>query len=188
MQKFLCCVGLPSNGNLDELEKVWSAMRSHGQTLQPVSLLVTLIHTTQEAHDLAITWKLSNDEKRLATFIAQHRKKSYLADTPVKYYLDLLVDGAWPKSVVELLWYCGNSEMANEVAKWLENVPKLPVTGKDLKAIGVAQGPEMGGLLNLLKNKWKESYFTLNREELLELAQKTRTKQMEEAAKTTTKR
>ena len=76
--------------------------------------------------------------------------------------------------------------MANEVEKWLENMPKLPVTGKDLKGIGVDQGPEMGGLLKLLKNKWKESYFTLNREQLLELAQKTRTKQLEEAAKTTT--
>ena len=78
--------------------------------------------------------------------------------------------------------------MANEVSKWLENMPKLPVTGKDLKVIGVGQGPEMGGLLKLLKNKWKESYFTLNREELLELAQRTRTKQAEEVAKTTTKR
>ena len=76
--------------------------------------------------------------------------------------------------------------MAGEVGKWIENMPKLPVTGKDLKAIGVGQGPEMGGLLKLLKNKWKESYFTMNREELLELAQKTRTKQIEEAAKTTT--
>ena len=167
---------------------MWSAMRSHGRTLQPVSLLVTLIHTAQEAHDLAIAWKLSNDEKRLGTFIAQHRKKSYLSDTPIKYYLDLLVDGAWPKSVVELLWYCGNSKMANEVAKWLENMPKLPVTGKDLKGIGVGQGPEMGGILKLIKTKWKESYFTLNREELLELAQKTRTKQVEEVAKTTSKK
>ena len=158
-------------------------MKTHGQTLQPVSLLVTLTHTPQEAHDLAIAWKLSNDEKRLGTFIAQHRKKSYQADTSIKYYLDLLVDGAWPKSVVELLWYCGNSKMASEVTKWLENMPRLPVTGKDLKGIGVVQGPEMGGLLNLLKNKWKESYFTLNREELLQLAQKTRTKQIEEKAK-----
>ena len=178
-------IGLPPNGNLDELKKVWSAMRSHGQTLQPVSLLVTLIHTTQEAHDLAIAWKLSNDEKRLATFIATHRKKSYLADTPIKYYLDLLVDGAWAKSVVELLWYCGNVDAANEVIKWLENLPKLPITGKDLKGIGVSQGPEVGSLLKLLKDKWKESYFAMNKEELLELAERTRMKQAEETARTT---
>lgn len=172
---------------MDELKKVWSAMRSHGQTLQPVSLLVTLIHTTQEAHDLAIAWKLSNDEKRLATFIATHRKKSYLADTPIKYYLDLLVDGAWAKSVVELLWYCGNVDAANEVIKWLENLPKLPVTGKDLKGIGVSQGPEVGSLLKLLKDKWKESYFAMNKEELLELAERTRMKQAEETARTTSR-
>ena len=176
--------GLPPNGNLDELEKVWSAMQSHGHTLQPVSLLVTLIHTPQEAHDLAITWKLSNDEKRLGTFVTQHRKKSYLVDTPIKYYFDLLVDGAWPKSVIEVLWYCGNVEMAGEVIKWVENIPKLPVTGKDLKGIGVSQGPEMGGLLKLLKDKWKDSYFTMNKEELLELAQKTRIKQAEEISRT----
>ena len=177
--------GLPPNGNLEELEKVWSTMRSHGHTLQPVSLLVTLVHTPHEAHDLAVAWKLSNDEKRLGTFIAQHREKFYLTDTPIKYYLDLLVDGAWPKSVVELLWYCGNVEMAAEVGKWLENMPKLPINGKDLKGIGVSQGPEVGHLLKILKNKWKESHFAMNREELLELAQKTRTKQAEETTRTT---
>ena len=180
-------VGLPPNGNLDELERVWSTMRSHGQTLQPVSLLVTLIHTPQEAHDLAIAWKLSNDEKRLGTFVASHRKKSYHIDTPLKYYLDLLVDGAWPQSVIELLWYCGHVEMAGEVIKWVENMPKLPVTGRELKGIGVVQGPEMGSLLKLLKDKWKDSYFTMNKEELLELAKKTRMKQAdhEESLRTT---
>ena len=74
--------------------------------------------------------------------------------------------------------------MAGEVIKWVENIPKLPVTGKDLKGIGMSPGPEMGGLLKLLKDKWKDSYFTMNKEELLELAQKTRVKQAGEMSRT----
>ena len=58
------------------------------------------------------------------------------------------------------------------------------ISGRDLKSIGVSQGPEMGGLLKLLKDKWKDSYFTMNKEELLDLAQRTKVKQAEETART----
>ena len=55
-----------------------------------------------------------------------------------------------------------------------------------MKGIGVSQGPEMGGLLKLLKDKWKDSYFTMNKEELLDLAQRTKVKQAEETSRTST--
>ena len=48
----------------------------------------------------------------------------------------------------------------------------------------MSQGPEMGGLLKLLKDKWKDSYFTMNKEELLDLAQRTKVKQAEETVRT----
>lgn len=170
-------LGLPKEGNVEELERVWTAMKGHGEALQPVTLLISLIHTIQEAYDLAHAWKLSNDEKRLGVFVVQHREKAYKATTPIKYYQDLLVDGTYLRSVIELLNYCDKVGMAKDLERW--QVPKLPVNGKDLKDAGFHPGTEMGSILRLLKTKWKESYFTASKEELIEIARKTRTKQEE---------
>ena len=157
-----------------ELDRVWSAMRVHQHPLQPVSLLMTLIHTVQEAYDLAHQWKLSNNEKRLGAFVVQHRDKAYHPDTSIKYYQDLLVDRAPLSSITELLYYCGHVDTAREIAEW--RVPKFPVNGKDLQLAGVSAGPELGRILKLLQEKWKESYFTLSKEELMDFVVKTQAK------------
>ncbi len=93
--------GLPYDGNLDELDRVWTRSHLQGVTLQPVSLLVTLIHTVDEAFDLAHHWKLSNNEKRLGVFIVEHRKKTYSSDTSIKYYQV----GAHNRPCVDLILY-----------------------------------------------------------------------------------
>ena len=154
-----------------ELKRVWTTMQDHGHSLQPVSLLMSLAHSVQEAYDLAHTWKLSNSEKRLGVFVVQHRDAACTPDTPIKFYQDLLVDGAPLDSTLELLYYCGHVSVAKEIKEW--TVPKLPVTGKDLKLAGFPAGPGMGRLLRQLHVRWKESYFTLGKEELMAVAQKT---------------
>ena len=169
--KHLFTPGLPAGGNTAELKRVWTTIQGHGHSLQPVSLLMSLAHSVQEAYDLAHTWKLSNSEKRLGVFVVQHRDTAYAPDTPIKFYQDLLVDGGPLDSTLELLYYCGNVSMAKEIEEW--RIPKLPVTGKDLKLAGFPAGPGMGRLLRQLHVRWKESYFTLGKEELMTVAQKT---------------
>lgn len=44
----------------------------------------------------------------------------------------------------------------------------LPVRGRDLAALGVPSGPEMGSLLDTLEARWIASDFSLDRETLLE--------------------
>ena len=48
--------------------------------------------------------------------------------------------------------------------------PRFPVSGKDLAALGVAQGPGMGTLLSKLEDLWIQSGFELDRDALLERA------------------
>ena len=45
--------------------------------------------------------------------------------------------------------------------------PEFPLSGKDLKAAGVEQGPKMGKVLEALKALWVRSNFTADREKLL---------------------
>lgn len=166
----LFLLGLPENGDIAELERVWSAMRARGGSLQPVSLLVSLVHTVQESNDLSQKWKLSNNERKLGAFVVQHRALAYKPDFQIKTCQDFLIDGVSCSSVVELLHYCDRPELASELEEW--KVPKFPVNGRDLLSTGFKSGPALGRLIRQLQDKWKDSYFTLSKEELLEAAQR----------------
>jgi len=48
--------------------------------------------------------------------------------------------------------------------------PKFPIGGRDLMAIGMVPGPDLGNVLERLEQHWVESGFTLDRSALLELA------------------
>lgn len=165
-------------------------MRHKSLLLQPVSLLMALVHTVEEAYDLAHRWKLSNNEKRLGVFIVGHRKQAYQPDMPSKACHDFLVDGVPRRTAVELLHYCGRDDLARELQEW--KVPKFPLSGKDLQTIGFKPGPLLGRVLRHLQDKWKESYFTLDRDDLMESAEKERerhqtTELTEEATKRVSK-
>lgn len=47
------------------------------------------------------------------------------------------------------------------------HVPVFPISGRDLLALGVEQGPELGAALKLLETEWIASGFVLGRAELL---------------------
>ena len=160
--------GLPEKGNLAEFERVWSAMQARGVILQPVSLLMALVQSQEEAHLLTQSWKLSNNEKKLGVFIVQHRSLGYKSDLQIKTCQDLLVDGAPCNTVVELLHYCDRPEMASQLQQW--KVPKFPVNGRDLQSVGFKPGPGLGKILRHLHDKWKNSYFTLSKQDLLDSA------------------
>jgi poly(A) polymerase len=57
--------------------------------------------------------------------------------------------------------------------KW--TIPKFPVSGGDLKAIGIASGPKMGKLLTDLEDWWLASDFKPDKDQLLEQAKQMRT-------------
>lgn len=142
---------------------MWAEHKLHA--LQPVSLLTALVNSEAEAQQLATAWKLSNSDRYIAKFVSLHRSAALDSTTPIKHYKDLLVDQAPLQSVLEVLHYAGQHKMCEQLQEW--PIPSLPVNGRDLKEAGVPVGPEFGRLLRRLHEKWKESYFTLTKEELL---------------------
>lgn len=142
--------------------------RKMDHQLRPVSLLVALTRSGEEFHNLATTWKLTNKDRDMGVFLAQHREVTYDPSTPVKYYQDLLVEGAKLDFVLELFGYCNRLEYCSHLEGWA--VPTLPVNGKDLRELaGVQPGRGMGCILKRLKGRWMESGFKLSKEELLEM-------------------
>ena len=135
--------------------------------LQPVTLLITLVDTEEDSIKLTSLWKLSNNDKHLATYVASNRQEAGSLENDSREYFQLQLVDQIPKAwVTEVLYYSGQHALAEELAIW--PIPVFPVSGKDLIYIGLKPGPKYGILLKDLKKIWKESRFTLNKEELLE--------------------
>lgn len=164
--------GLPviCPGKLEKFETVWFRMKDYEP--QAVTLLVSLVDDAESVDSLAKKLKLSNAEKQLGKFIATHRDELDHSELPLKSYQDILVSCP-PKCaeqirrhIIELLYYKGKSELVNDITGW--QIAQFPVNGNDLKQYNVKPGPNFGKILYHLKEAWKESYYTLSRQELLE--------------------
>lgn len=135
-------------------------------------MLFSLVNDASQAELLAKNWKLSNSEKALGKFIVTYRDP-ITHENPLKPYQDMLVCVSTSRSlkivrehVTELLHYQGQHVMAGQLAAWVP--PEFPITGKHLKEAGVTPGPEFGRVLNQVKEAWKESYYKLTKDDLLE--------------------
>eukprot|EP00112_Aurelia_sp_Birch-Aquarium-sp1_P025479 Seg848.2 transcript_id=Seg848.2/GoldUCD/mRNA.D3Y31 product="CCA tRNA nucleotidyltransferase 1 mitochondrial" protein_id=Seg848.2/GoldUCD/D3Y31 len=173
-------IGLPpcTQKHLEEFEYVWN--HGHAHKLEPVTILMSLVDTVEEAEHLARSMKLSTAERNLGKFIVTHRNLEDKED-PKKPYQDILASCTSVKAlcqlqkhVDQLLLYRGLEGIAEELSTW--PVPQFPVSGNDLKSVGVKPGPLFGKILHELKELWLGSYYTLGKAELLEKIEHIRTK------------
>ena len=95
-----------------------------------------------------------------------------MGEDPMKYCQDLLCDtiGKEPKTkdkITELLKYLGRKDLLDSFHEW--DLPKFPVSGHRLLELGVPKGPALAKTLNALRQKWKDTGYIYNQEELLGL-------------------
>ena len=69
--------------------------------------------------------------------------------------------------IQELMKYRGEHELLEEWNIW--EPPVCPVGGKDLKDFGCPPGKDFKHILNALKKRWKESDFTMSKEDLMDI-------------------
>ena len=105
---------------------------------------------------LGSKWKLSNSDKELLTFLIKN-KLTKINQTRAED----LVAGGFSDSYVQAL-----ATLQNVKLQYV-NVPEFPVTGKDLIALGIKSGPNLGILLAKLKQIWQQSRFKASKEDLL---------------------
>ena len=90
----------------------------------------------------------------------------------MKMYQCLYIDAkvkpkdVW-KYIEEVMKYRGEQELLKEWSNW--DPPKFPVGGKDLKDSGCPPGKMYSVLLDKLKDRWKESEFTMTKDKLMML-------------------
>ena len=83
-------------------------------------------------------------------------------------YIDAKLKSSYVrKYIAEVMKYRGEVNLLEEWVLW--EPPVFPIGGKDLKEYGCAPGKTFSIVLDILKNRWKESNFTMSKENLLEL-------------------
>jgi len=117
--------------------------------------------------------KMSNEEKELGLFIVGHRRDDFGAE-PFDHCQDLVCDShdnlaRRKRHLCELLKYLNLRSTLEKVEVW--NPPRFPVRGDQVLLAGVPKGQSVGKVLSYLKQKWKESRYTLDAEELLKFVE-----------------
>ncbi|GCC24449.1 CCA tRNA nucleotidyltransferase 1, mitochondrial [Chiloscyllium punctatum] len=164
-------IGLPViEGNLEELNKV--CKNAHHHSPKPMTVLSALFRTQDDVLRLDLRLKISKEEKQLGLFIVKYRRDLIKADgaDPLKPYRDFIIDSREPdvqSRVCELLKYQGEEKLLKAMEQW--SIPRFPVSGHDLRRIGIVSGKEIGTMLQELRNTWKKSGYLMDKEELLSM-------------------
>uniref|UniRef100_A0A3Q3FZ53 tRNA nucleotidyl transferase, CCA-adding, 1 n=1 Tax=Labrus bergylta TaxID=56723 RepID=A0A3Q3FZ53_9LABR len=151
-------LGLPPDGNVKEMKRVWQNTKEHSP--KPMTVLASLFHRPEEVEKMDLRLKVSREEKTLALFLVKHRRellKNQDEPQSLKPYTDFIIDSRELDSktkVCELLKYQGEEKLLEELCRW--SIPHFPVSGHDLRKIGVTTGKEIGATLQNLRDIWKK--------------------------------
>ncbi|KAM8930978.1 CCA tRNA nucleotidyltransferase 1, mitochondrial [Pelodytes ibericus] len=162
-------VGLPEDGNLEEFSRVCT--RAERLSPKPLTLLSALFSHPNTVHQLDVRLKISKEEKNLALFLLKQRREltsDSKEPAPLKVFQDYVIDSREPdahKKVCELLKYQGEESLLREMEVW--TLPRFPVSGHDLRRMGISSGKEIGKILLELRERWKESGYQTGKDELL---------------------
>lgn len=72
--------------------------------------------------------------------------------------------------VCELLKYQGEHRLLEQMQRWC--IPPFPVSGHDIRKVGISSGKEIGALLQQLREQWKKSGYQMEKDELLSYIKK----------------
>ncbi|EHB09879.1 tRNA-nucleotidyltransferase 1, mitochondrial [Heterocephalus glaber] len=167
-------IGLPANASLEEFNKVSKNVDSFSP--KPMTVLASLFKVQDDVTQLDLRLKISKEEKNLGLFIVKNRKdlvKATDSSEPLKPYQDFIIDSREPDMtgrVCELLKYQGEHRLLKEMEQW--SIPPFPVSGHDIRKVGISSGKEIGALLQQLREQWKRSGYQMEKEELLSYIKK----------------
>ncbi|PAV88843.1 hypothetical protein WR25_04128 [Diploscapter pachys] len=174
LQEYL---GLPKAVNLDRFQKVYEKYGSRLESMTSVALLCEI-----EGHISAFhrRIKLSSDEKSLGFFIVRERVEAEKNRNDLNWWKELCVEkearlrqGTKSDKTRQRILQLMISVLTEErLIQEIENYdcPKFQVTGTDLIKANAPEGLNMEATLGYLFDIWKNSKYTMTKEEILKHA------------------
>jgi len=155
---------LPGALQLPRLEKLTELDAANGLAADPVLRLAALLPDGEEAAQAAaVALKLSNaDRDRLAGAVGAEKIAAHLSAQQARQLL-YRWGAARFSDKVRLQWAqsatgAGAWRMLLQMANNWQR-PRFPLTGRDVMAAGVVEGPEVGRVLAALEDWWIEGDF-----------------------------
>lgn len=149
------------------VEAYCSNETSLSATINPMVRLYMLTYGLLSAKQLAVKLKLSNQERRfLVTVELAMQQGMFEKNEDIRRSLYLY--GGAATMAVSVMHGADDFERAQKLSReW--TVPKFPVKGRDLMAMGLEAGPAMGEMLDRLEESWVSSDFSIFKSQLLEM-------------------
>ncbi|KAF7250090.1 CCA tRNA nucleotidyltransferase 1, mitochondrial [Varanus komodoensis] len=171
-------IGLPINANFQEFDTVCKNVQNLFP--KPMTVLTSLLKVPDDIMKMDLRLKISKDEKNLGLFLLKHRRdlvKATDGAEPLKPFQDFIIDlnnksreADATSRICELLKYQGEEHLLKEMQQW--SVPTFPVSGHDLRQMGISSGKEIGIFLQQLRDQWRKSGYQMDKEELLSCVKK----------------
>lgn len=157
---------LPTGRQFARLDRLGAFEAARGKTGDPLLRLAALYGGHVPVAGIKAIVELSRKEVRrleqLSSSLNVFRAPEDLTAARVMLYR---LKRAGYLDAVTLMWVRSRAGTAN--AKWLEffdlpsrwSVPVFPLSGKDVSALGVAPGPQMGSILDAVELEWINAGF-----------------------------
>lgn len=162
-------IGLPPDGDLANMRQVWENSKNHSP--KPMTVLAALFPSPEVVEKMDLRLKVSKEEKTLALFLVKYRHELHKGiehPDSIKPFTDFIIDSKeldTQMKVCELLKYQGEERLLNDLCRW--SAPRFPVSGHDLRRVGITSGKDIGATLQKLRDIWKKSHYQMDKEELL---------------------
>lgn len=158
-----------SEPNTDKFREVCERQNDFPDPYHFSTLLASLINTPEEAIKLHERLKFSAYERDLLYFITANKDTMESVDTLLPFQqMCIQTIGKYSDQkeyAEELLKFLGKRDLYVQLKAW--KIPVFPVSGNDLKEIGVRQGRTLGTVMTKLKQVWAAHEFKLTKDELL---------------------
>ncbi|XP_055375287.1 CCA tRNA nucleotidyltransferase 1, mitochondrial [Condylostylus longicornis] len=159
-------IGLPKTSSTKDFEKLFELRSQSDEDFLPITYLIPLLETAEDAAKLHERLKLSASERDTAFFITQNRDKFKEIDDILVYKKLSLEPYARKDFIEELLKYLGKWEIYKEFKAW--KIPYFKINGHVLKEKTSLKGEALGEVMKQLKLIWANDNFETTTDDLIE--------------------
>ena len=128
-----------------------------GEPSGPIIALARMLDNSSIARE----WKMSNYDRDMFDFLIKYKGEKI---NP-KQAQDMIIKGASQDHLLAWANMHGKNDVYDAVHGFEQ--PEFPINGKDLLARGYVAGPNLGKMINDLKDEWMKSNYKLSKEQLL---------------------
>jgi tRNA nucleotidyltransferase (CCA-adding enzyme) len=152
--------------NIDE-----EVARTIELTKNPITVFWQMYTMSDNAYEV---FKWSSNERALFDFLCKHYVGGKHVTKKVHPDYDAMVTvDKFNKEFVRELMVVNDCDELKRISFESWDPPSFPVSGNDIMAVSSVSGPALGKMIKDLKLVWRESGFTMTKEKLLALVNKT---------------